>query len=62
MKCPYTNNIKQVNQTRYEYNEDRLNTLYEHKLIESRTFTPCLEADCAVWVNGKCNYNQGHNG
>jgi hypothetical protein len=62
MKCPYTVNVEQVNQNSYEYDADGQNVFHEHKLFEYKQFVKCLESECAVWINGRCNYNQGHNG
>jgi hypothetical protein len=62
MKCPYACNAHQVNQNRYEYDEDGRNTFHEHKLVEKKQFLDCLQEECAVWIDGRCNYNQGHNG
>jgi hypothetical protein len=62
MKCPYACNVEQVNQTNYEYDTEGHNTFYEHKMVETKIFVPCLKTRCAVWIDGKCNYNQGHNG
>ena len=62
MKCPYTVNIEQANQNTYEYDTDGHNIFHEHKLVEVKHFVKCLESDCGVWADGKCNYNQGHNG
>jgi hypothetical protein len=56
MKCPYENDIEQVNQTSYDYNESGQNTFYEHKLFEHRTFVDCLKENCGAWQDGKCNY------
>lgn len=57
MKCPYACNIEQANQNTYEYDCDGHNVFHEHKLVETKMFIPCLKDECAVWVNGKCNYN-----
>jgi hypothetical protein len=61
MKCPYTVDIEQISQDTYTY-EDGQTTFHENKLIEKRSFVDCLESECAVWVDGRCNYNLGHNG
>jgi hypothetical protein len=61
MKCPYAVNVEQISQNTYTY-EDGQNTFHQHKLIENRKFVECLKEECAVWVDGRCNYNQGHNG
>lgn len=56
MKCPYNITISQVNQNRYEHNDNNLNVFHEHKLIETRVFTDCLKGDCAAWRRGRCAY------
>jgi len=57
MKCPYSVDIKQVNQNRYEYNDDGLTTFHEHILIETRTFMECPKEQCGAWQDGKCKYS-----
>jgi hypothetical protein len=61
MKCPYAINIEQIVQDTYTY-EDGNTTVHQSKLVERRTYVECLQEECAVWVDGRCNYNQGHNG
>ena len=58
MICPYNHmKIEQVTQDRYEYNTDGMVTLHENKLIESRKYGDCLQANCGAYRNGKCVYN-----
>jgi hypothetical protein len=61
MKCPYTVDIEQISQDTYTY-EDNQTTFHQNKLIKRREYINCLESECAVWIDGRCNYNQGHNG
>lgn len=57
MLCPYNiQKIVQVDQNRYEYNDDNMTTLHEHKLIEIRDMMECLKEDCAAWHKGRCRY------
>jgi len=58
MICPYTfKTIKLLTQN--TYNDDNLQE--QTVLVETRDFAECQENNCAVWINGKCNYNQGIN-
>jgi hypothetical protein len=61
MKCPYAVNVEQANQNTYQHDDNGNCTFHEHKLVELKFFVTCLESECAVWVNGRCNYNQGVN-
>lgn len=57
MLCPYNiKTIVQVNQNKYEYNEDGVNTFHEHKLVETRNLANCQKENCAAWHKGRCRY------
>lgn len=56
MKCPYSVDTEQVNQHRYEYNDDSLCVFSEHKLIEHSEFNECFRDECAAFIDGKCTY------
>ena len=58
MLCPYNiRRILQVNQNRYEYDDDsKVNTYHEHKLIETRQMMECPKGECAAWYKGRCRY------
>ena len=59
MKCPYESNTVQVNQNRYEYDNDSHNVVFhEHKLLEHRKFVECLKEECAVFIDGHCCYEK----
>ncbi len=60
MKCPYAADIEQVYQDTYDY-EDGQTVCHQNKLVERRTFVDCLQDECAVWVDGRCRYNQADN-
>ena len=55
MKCPYTFNIEQIYQDSYEYSEGQT-VLHQNKLIETREYIDCMLDQCAVYVNGTCQY------
>ena len=54
MKCPYNRIVEQVNQTRYEYDENGFQNFCEHKLVENYKFENCLGKDCATFWRGRC--------
>lgn len=57
MKCPYNVAIiKQVNQNRYEYDENGCSTFHQHKMVEEKLLMDCLKENCAAWQNGQCRY------
>lgn len=56
MKCPYICNIEQVNQNKYEFDEEGRNNFHEHKLVEIKIFAQCLKEECGAWRNDKCNF------
>lgn len=55
-KCPYNFKLNQVNETVYEYNDDRLNTIETHKLLENHIRLPCIGEECGAFYDGHCNY------
>lgn len=54
MKCPYNPILSQVNQYRYEYNENQEVDFQEHKLYQVNNSADCLKEECAMWQDGKC--------
>lgn len=54
--CPYNLEIEQVNESTYEYNDDRLNTVHVHKLLEKQGRTSCIEENCGAFYDGRCHY------
>ncbi len=57
MICPYNHiRVKEVTQTRYEYDEDGRNVLNETVQSISRNCLECPKEGCAVWRDGKCKY------
>jgi hypothetical protein len=62
MKCPYSINIEQVVKYTFDRDENGNTTTEVQNLLEHRKYVDCLQEECAVWIDGKCNYNQGHNG
>ncbi|WHH58471.1 hypothetical protein [Petroclostridium sp. X23] len=57
MKCTYACNVEQVNQNRYEFDDDGRNTFHEHKLIELKHYIECLKEECGAWYDGRCHYS-----
>lgn len=56
MKCPYTTDTEQVNQTNYEYDDDGKTIFYEHKMVEHQTYIECLKEECGAYNDGRCRY------
>lgn len=56
MKCPYTVDSEQLTKHTYEYNEEGQCVGETRQLIEKRPFVDCLGHECAVWIDGRCQY------
>lgn len=56
MKCPYNTIMTEGYQMSMEYDEagNQTNVKYAYGKVPIRT--ECLKEDCAVYINGKCNY------
>lgn len=58
MKCPYiVRQTVQMNTNIFSYDENGAQTKHTHKLIEQSELQDCLQEECAVWRDGKCQYN-----
>ena len=59
MICPYICPVTQVNQNRYEYDEEGRNTFHKHILAEQKVPFTCAKEDCGAWRDGRCAYGGG---
>lgn len=58
MICPYClGRVEQINQNRYEYDDEGRTDFYEHKMIETRHIMECQKENCAAWHDGRCHYS-----
>lgn len=62
MIYPYICHVTQVNQNRYEYDEEGRNTFHEHVLQERKVPFTCAKENCGAWRDGRCAYGGGMDG
>lgn len=52
--CPYVQNQTRIKE-KYEYTEEGLTKTFRQDVIKGNAM--CIQEKCAVWKDGKCNYN-----
>lgn len=52
--CPYVQNQSTIKE-RYAYTTEGQVETFEQDVLKVNAI--CIEGKCAVWENGKCNYN-----
>lgn len=56
MMCPYTVDVVEVTQTKYEYNDEGYTSFAETVQKTARTEHECKQAECAAWNGQRCTY------